>query len=54
MLVSVVTESKIQKLQLRFLSLKNLLKSEMEWIQVANIQYAGIGITHLVFNLLVT
>lgn len=37
MLVSVVTESKIQKLQLHFLSLKNLLKSEMEWIQVANI-----------------
>lgn len=36
MLVSVVTESKIQKLQLHFLSLKNL-KSEMEWIQVANI-----------------
>lgn len=32
-----VTESKIQKLQLHFLPLKSLLKSEMEWIQVANI-----------------
>lgn len=32
-----VTESKIHKLQLHFLSLKTLLKSEMEWIQVANI-----------------
>lgn len=32
-----VTEAKIQKLQLCFLLLKSLLKSEMEWIQAANI-----------------
>lgn len=46
-----VTESKIKKLPLPFMSLKTQIRNGMD--PGGKYSYAGIGITHLVSNLLV-